>query len=243
MIIFPYKASSVSAKLLSQELGVKRMKAEGSKYSGLVINWGSGVGPKSLKPLSFLNKPEAVSLASNKIKTFEKLTKAKVNHVPWTKDKAQAQKWLEEGATVIVRTSIAGHSGKGIVVCSGADALPDAPLYTRYVKKRKEFRVHVVKGQAIDVVQKRKQNGVEADPLIRSHLRGWVFCRENVEEPASLREVAVQAVQALGLDFGAVDIIWNEAQNKCYVLEINTAPGIEGTTVKKYADAFKTLAA
>jgi len=50
--------------------------------------------------------------------------------------------------------------------------------------------------------------------------------------------VALAAVSALGLDFGAVDIIYNEHENQYYVLEVNTAPGLEGTTVEKYAEAF-----
>jgi hypothetical protein len=42
----------------------------------------------------------------------------------------------------------------------------------------------------------------------------------------------------LELDFGAVDLIWNENQNVVYVLEVNTAPGMEGTTLENYCDAF-----
>jgi len=51
-----------------------------------------------------------------------------------------------------------------------------------------------------------------------------------------VQDLALQACQALGLNSGAVDIIWNEKENKCYVLEVNTAPGIEGTTCKKYTN-------
>lgn len=49
--------------------------------------------------------------------------------------------------------------------------------------------------------------------------------------------MALAACNALGLESGAVDIIWNEKENKCYVLEVNTAPGICGITTKKYTDA------
>ena len=45
-------------------------------------------------------------------------------------------------------------------------------------------------------------------------------------------------MMAIDLQFGAVDIIWNEKENKCYVLEINTAPGLVGTTLTKYTEAF-----
>jgi len=46
------------------------------------------------------------------------------------------------------------------------------------------------------------------------------------------------SVMALGLDFGAVDIVYNENDNKAYVLEINTAPGLSGTTLEKYVEVF-----
>jgi D-alanine-D-alanine ligase-like ATP-grasp enzyme len=41
------------------------------------------------------------------------------------------------------------------------------------------------------------------------------------------------------LDFGAVDVIWNEKQQRAYVLEVNTAPGLEGQTVDDYARGIK----
>jgi D-alanine-D-alanine ligase-like ATP-grasp enzyme len=41
-----------------------------------------------------------------------------------------------------------------------------------------------------------------------------------------------------GLDFGAVDVIWNAQKEKPYVLEINTAPGLEGQTIADYAAFF-----
>lgn len=47
------------------------------------------------------------------------------------------------------------------------------------------------------------------------------------------------AVKACGLDFGAVDIIWNNHYQKAYVLEINTAPGLEGSSVDNYRKAFE----
>jgi glutathione synthase/RimK-type ligase-like ATP-grasp enzyme len=56
---------------------------------------------------------------------------------------------------------------------------------------------------------------------------------------------AIAAVNALGLDFGAVDIGWNnsnESQPVC-ILEVNTAMGMKegSTTVQKYSEAFKRL--
>jgi D-alanine-D-alanine ligase-like ATP-grasp enzyme len=43
------------------------------------------------------------------------------------------------------------------------------------------------------------------------------------------------------LDFGAIDIIYNESRDQAYVLEVNTAPGLTGQTIQSYADAFRHL--
>ena len=50
------------------------------------------------------------------------------------------------------------------------------------------------------------------------------------------KNAAIKAVEALDLDFGAVDII-ETRQGEIFVLEVNTAPGLEGKTVESYGNA------
>lgn len=221
--IVPYRSGSESAKMLAEALTTRlgyrvwRGTERAHKHN---ILWG---------------KPGHV--ASDKLRTFEVLHEQGVSHVPYTASKEEAQTWLGQGCTVFARTT-GGQGGAGIVIVRPNDPLPDRPLYTQYVKKKKEFRVHVVNGSVIDVQQKKKRNGVEASSLIRNLENGWIFAHEDVVEPDGLRELGIRAVAAVGLDFGAVDIIWNERANQSYVLEVNTAPGLCQTTCNKYADAF-----
>jgi glutathione synthase/RimK-type ligase-like ATP-grasp enzyme len=49
--------------------------------------------------------------------------------------------------------------------------------------------------------------------------------------------MAVHCVSALGLDFGAVDVIENKKGS--WILEVNTAPGLEGQTLEVYRSAFE----
>ena len=56
--------------------------------------------------------------------------------------------------------------------------------------------------------------------------------------PAEAKTQAQNAVEALGLDFGAVDIILGK-NGIWYVLEVNTACGLEGTTLEKYCEQFR----
>lgn len=144
-----------------------------------------------------------------------------------------------ESRLVVARTLTNSSEGKGIVIFEKGTTPPPAPLYTEYIPKKKEFRVHVWNNKAFDVAEKRKRKGYdqERNTQVRNTANGYVFCRDNVVEPEGLRVLAENAVAALGRSYGAVDIIWNEKQNKCYVLEVNSRPGMEGKTVDLYADA------
>jgi glutathione synthase/RimK-type ligase-like ATP-grasp enzyme len=189
-----------------------------------------------------LNNPVAVGIAANKLSSIQAFVACDVPHPPYSTFKEDAQMWIDQGHKVVCRTLLSAHSGQGIVVAKQQNELVDAPLYTRYTRKKKEFRVHVFNSKIIDIQEKRRSSATDDHhPYIRNHANGYVFCRGDIEEPDDLGAVSISAVNALGLDFGAVDVIWNEAQNKCYVLEVNTACGLEGSTVNKYVNAIKEV--
>lgn len=205
-----------------------------------LLNWGCAAGPDwTVRGSQWINAPAAVALAANKIRTFERLAAHQVSAPLWTANRNIAQNWLDQDSRVLARTILNGSGGAGIVVCNPGDRLPAAPLYTMYQNKKQEFRVHVFNGAVIDVAEKRRRTDADrsdpTDALIRNHDNGWVFCHDNVTAPRGLYDLAISAVRALGLDFGAVDIIWN--RDKGWVLEVNTAPGIEGTTLEHYTGA------
>lgn len=147
--------------------------------------------------------------------------------------------------TVFARTLINSTGGKGIVEFEKqGTVVPRAPLYTAYVPKKAEYRVHVFAGKVIDVQQKRKKREFEAaarDTRIRNLANGYVYTRESLVEPVGLRELAIKAVNSVGYAYGAVDIIYNEKNNTCYVLEVNSRAGLMGTTLVNYANAVKGL--
>ena len=253
-IIYPYKLSSLSAIYLSKALQTFRVR-EKSKYNpkegDLIINWGNPRIPDwyGYKKEQYLNRVESVQIAQCKLTTLDFFKAFKVSSIEWTTEISQARRWSQQGA-VIQRNLLRSHSGRGIVnigydeeTSTPDRVLSHAPLYTKYKKKAKEFRVHVMKGQVIDVQEKKKIKDFEGEfnPYIRNHSNGWVFARENIEEPKDLRQLAIKAVVCLGLDFRAVDIIYNEHENICYCLEVNTAPGLEGTTLINYINAIQKL--
>lgn len=245
--ILPYNKLSESCKLLAQTMGVKRVKREGSRWRGrgkMLINWGNtGRHPKFDECNVVVNQPLDVLRASNKLSFFRWLTDNEADYLPpWTDKIAEAMGWINEGATVMCRTLTSAHEGRGIVIATTPEELVNAPLYTKYVKKKREFRIHVFQGEVIDEQEKKKRRGVDnTDHQVRNTANGYVFCRTDVVVPDCARDVAVRCVQDLALDFGGVDVIYNEHYNRAYVLEVNTAPGIEGSTLNSYHQAFLRL--
>lgn len=245
--MYSHNRFSESARDLSAALGVRRIKHEGSTYRArpgkTVINWGSSKLPENVAGASIINRPTAVGLAANKLQCFTVLEGAEVRIPEFTDDVDVAVSWLDEGATVVARATVNGHGGEGITLCepNGVD-IPDAPLYTKYVPKKEEWRIHVVRGDIIDFARKiRNPEVADADVnwKVRNHANGFIFARE-VDPPAEdIKAQALAAVEALGLDFGAVDVIWNQQQQRAYVLEVNTAPGLTGTTLERYTEAFR----
>jgi len=76
------------------------------------------------------------------------------------------------------------------------------------------------------------------DLIIKSNTRGYKFSSiklANVDK--ALASEAVKAVEALGLQFGAVDCV-KDADGKPWIIEVNTGPGLEGTAFKNYVAAF-----
>ena len=238
--IFPYKLGSLSAKRLARALRVHRVgHYYNAKRSDVIVNWGNSAPPHFKWLDNDLNKPHAIALASNKINTFAELECKGFEHIPeHTMFKSIAKQLCDEGNIIYCRTTVTGHSGRGIVIATNSNEVVNAPLYTVKTKHRDEYRVHIFKGRAIDVQKKKRKlgfNGTSSN--IRNHTNGWIYARSDVAIPDMLCPIAIQAVNLLGLDFGAVDIGHRIIDNKFFVFEVNTAPGLEGTTLDKYAKA------
>lgn len=246
--VLPYRQGSRSARALADALGGRVLKLEGSRFiprrDDVIVNWGNTNIQRNL-PLGYLNPPTTISTASNKLNFFRTLRDRGLDRIIpefWT----NAEEIPDEAFPIVCRTVLAGHSGDGIVIAMGRGDLVRAPLYVRYVKKQEEYRIHVGKrnNETVVIAQQRKARRRETPDnqvnwQVRNHHNGFVFVRENVNPPQACIEAAKEALEATGLDFGAVDVIWNARMERALVLEINTAPGLEGQTVEDYANFFR----
>lgn len=111
--------------------------------------------------------------------------------------------------------------------------------YVEYVPTVREFRVHIFDGRSVRVGMKQPRIP-NPHPKFRSWRSGWHIlydseCQKYITK--EVRSVAKQAVEALKYDFGAVDIGLRE-NGKAVVWEVNSAPGLEGNTIKTYAQCF-----
>jgi len=233
--IYPYKMGSRSAKLLAKELNAFRIRATSkipSWYRYPIINWGNSTEPVWNKYI--INKPSRVRVVSNKLETYQLLTEHNVNTLEYTTDRDIALDWLEDGNKVVERYNLNSYGGKGIKIVKPGEELGWPNVYTKYKRKKKEFRVIVVDNKVIDVSQKKRRLNWKDDEsfnkYVRNHDNGWVFCRDNIEVPDDVKDVALVATAVSGLDFCALDIGWNR-HDGAFVIEMNTAPGLDSPTI------------
>ena len=255
--VYPYNMASESATALSRALGGLKARPNGRfrpRHGDAVINWGCSQWPDWWNERGiWLNHPHFVREASDKLAFLQRMVERRYGHIvpDFTTEKEDALLWLEEGHIVVARHLLRGSSGRGIIVYEGGqdhDRLLQerrAPLYTKYIKKHDEYRVHVGRGEPFLVQHKRARRDMPREDRnyrVRHHAGGWVYCVQEVQAPQCVLDVSIPAITQLGLDFGAVDVVYNHQQDRAVVLEVNTACGLSGeTTLRGYKDMIEGL--
>lgn len=254
--VLPYRQSSASATRLAEALDGRVLRLQDSTFhprrDDVVINWGNTEGTRVFprQDLGFrrnhvlLNEPSLIQQASNKLSFFQLMAENNSDIIPpFYTNQGDIP---DDAFPIVCRTVLAGHSGDGIVIAASRGELVPARLYVKYVKKQDEYRIHVGRNEddtSIISIQRKARRADYENPnfQIRNHANGFNFVRNEVHSPASVVEAARRALLATGLDFGAVDVIYNARQERPYVLEINTAPGLEGQTITDYSTFFRSI--
>lgn len=214
---------SGGAKLLAAALTLAGAKVTfGSEYrdGALNVGWGRGGGD--------LNK----QLPPHKLWELAKAKEAGVPVVPFTVDfeATQGDTWFGRALRHTQGTDIF-VLGPGVI----RDRVPPRDFWTKKIDKRREYRVHVFDGLAVRSGTKRKENGDFEDTQPIWNLSHGFQIRYEHSAPVGAKNVAKAAVEAMDLDFAAVDVI--EDQNgRFYMLEVNCRPGLHGKTVDKYVE-------
>lgn len=278
----PGVGRKLSRHFQCNEVTCNHLPSRRVREGAVVFNYGRSEVPIWFDPEShiMLNHPVAVGACVDKRASLSVLTQARVPCLTYTTHSIIAHRWLLNEHNVIARHTATGRRGAGIELYTpqqaegllANEAFTSAPLYTRHYDKTHEFRVHVFKGQVIDLVQKKKMGsrkreaqGIgDVDTLIRNHKRGWVFAHNNLICDAMpnysinlgglghfignsrkvLSDMSISACEALGLDFGGVDILakFDSAGTlrDAVVCEVNSAPGMSSTpTFNAYCNAIQ----
>lgn len=119
---------------------------------------------------------------------------------------------------------------RGITYRNGKRKLP-ATHFMEYIEAPREYRVHIFNGKSLRISE--KDFNYPTDKTL--YTTRVPHDREVIKH---VRRAAKRAVQAVGLDFGCVDVLADDTN--CWVLEVNSAPRLEGGSMARvYAEAIK----
>ncbi len=213
----------VSHTSVPSESVARLMDALGSKEEPNTLHYGKGV---------------------DKITQYTFFKEHDLPHIPWSTDLAVARKWQQEGGTIMCRARIKGQTGTGIVVATPVDELVAAKVYTLYVSHKREFRVNVLRGKVVNIREKLRMADTTGDFHIRNQENGYTtaHCRplSNIMR-ANMYALAESASAVSDSDIVGVDIGLNEAKEYPFLIEVNSGPTIEGSTLREMTVAIKAL--
>lgn len=227
----------LKVQFLSTKLDSSSLKAVADRLS-------EKLGYKVLRSCKNNPKRNTIIYGDQKDKTFQYrwFQEQGLPALCFTTSQEEAASWVANGETVMARCLTRASEGRGIVVLEQGVPWVVAPVYTRYIPKKREFRAHVFKDQVVTILEKRRKVGVyNGNSKVRNTANGYVFCSSNIIEPDGLRALALAASKVTNSDFKGVDIGYNEKKNQLFVIEVNSAPGIEGSNVDKYVEAICSL--
>lgn len=116
-----------------------------------------------------------------------------------------------------------------------------ATHFMEFIDAPHEYRVHIFKGKSIRISEKGREYKLLS---LRERGDGTALATLGFRmiKPTGpvkhVRRAAKIAVEALGLDFGAVDVLALD-DGTPYVLEVNSSPGLGGSMPALWAETFK----
>ena len=275
--IWPYSYGSVSSSILTRALRDKGVQARRLAKNGTwsqqastnhipIINWGNSVldervdtnTRRVINPTDFVNncshKGRCLGILSQDIHPVQR-----VKPVFNTANPYVVYDMLELGHKMVARHKLRGHSGQGIQILKQGDTIPDAPLFTRYIKKKAEYRMHFVIDHNANVntlLQQKKRNrdipDEEVDWEVRNYHNGFIYSVNSVDPLPGEEQWVLAGLTPLLQRvpdhpvFGAVDLVVANNNNpgieedSVHILEVNTAPGLlSPTLIEFYAENLK----
>jgi hypothetical protein len=175
-----------------------------------------------------INKAENISQNVHKLNSLKIMQAAGVR-VPQTYEEPKVPSNLFADQPAVLGRKIHHTKGRDIEIIFNHKQLYNdgkSEFWVDFVPSLWEFRFHIY-GNFVGRVSLKVPMSEDADLFIRNYERGWCFDDDfQLSHPSifySLREESLKAVKSLGLDFGAVDILFS-TNFEPVVLEINSDP-------------------
>lgn len=231
MYILMHRKTRPTGKKIAAALGMKARFKTPVAGDTCAVRWGTA---EHANIQSAIQDATAIAKAGNKFVALQCFERDGVPHPTFVTQLPA----IRDG--VWLGRATHGMCGQDIKIVTPGDIYPaKAQFYTKYIPNTREYRIHVFGDQILGVMGKYLDfPEMAGDGYIKNMSHGYRFRTPSKELKPDRKEAAIAAVKALGLDFGAVDLIVGD-DGKTYVLEVNTAPALAPLTFEKYVAAFK----
>lgn len=242
VIVYPYKKGLNSTARL-RDAGCPIRYETSRVRGGVATSWGNSTLPPWWSNTRWINNPQAIPLVSNKLMWVQ------LDLGPnSTVEKTIAEQWARDGHIVMCRTILNGSGGAGIVVARSAEEVVDAPLYTSYFKKQREYRVvfsHLLGCHYVASKRLRADTELDRDTrLIRTTDTGYVYQVEHDPLPTAVLDELMRASTVLhshGLNILGYDVAYNTETDTACIIEANSAFGLNDYSAPIVANAMEQL--
>lgn len=216
-----------------------------------LIRWGSSAYPELDEIASnVINRAVAVSLAANKFLSLEALSGSEIPVPKQIKLSSLQDQTLQAiaalGLNLPVLARQESHTrGRDILLCLQNKDISRAIRWgkthiTEYIPTKEEYRVHVFGGQVIKVSRKVLMSREAYVPYLRNDDNNHTYRNTRIKITDNQKQVAIDAVNALGLDFGAVDMVISDNDSP-FVLEVNTGPSLIDSGIEIYSNKIREI--
>ena len=190
-----------------------------------IINWGRSDAPDNEK---VINKGCYVAKSVDKAQYLKDLNSNHVSCPPVTREGTRADhgSWVlrpnthEEGNDFHIHNC---EEDGSLIVDEGYHA-------TRFISPTREYRIWFAGNRYMTAKRIPRPSEDETDETCRSKW-GYRFVEDNF--PGAI-ELCNKARQVVPLQFGAFDILWATEERKWYILEVNSAPSLDHSSVRSF---------
>lgn len=214
-------------KILVSARPIERTKNK--KYQNeILVRYGNSVG--TTLPDTGLNAPAFIHLISSKKLLADTLLNNGIHAPVFTKDISSPT------FPLIVRETLTSFGGRGIHLVNSSEELQRVWRSnfwaTAFINMSQEFRVHIANGEVLRIFEKIPN---EEGLVIKNNASCHFSLREPEGKFKKLFELIEQLNQILGTrSFYALDVGWDKDKRQYFVIEGNSAPGLNENSAGLY---------